>query len=248
MNIILKFIPLAALALFAFTSSANTGNCEHVPYGKPAQNTTDFCREGYALGYDMELKSAKWVSYKLLRDLKGGVDRQDDFREDPDIPSRYRTTVKDYVEPIYDMGHLGNSESIDQSVLANSQTFLMSNMVPQLPGHNRSIWKGLENRERKYADKLGMVFVFTGPIYSNPLHYIGNKVPVPSALWKVIYSPSTNKVIAFLIPHEKLKTSQLNKYLVSVDEIERISGLDLFESFDDVKENSLESYKSPKQW
>ena len=36
--------------------------------------------------------------------------------------------------------------------------------------------------------------------------------------------------------------------IVSVDEIERVSGLDLFESFDDVKENSLESFTSPKQW
>jgi endonuclease G len=245
-----NLIPLIfiSLSLTPLTASSISEDCLHTPFGKPSTTTTNFCREGYALGYDMSMKSAKWVSYRLETDIHGGVDRQDDFREDPQIPKEFRTTVKDYVEPIYDMGHLGNSESIDQSKTANSETFLMSNMVPQLPGHNRSIWKGLENRERKWANQLGLVYVYTGPIYEKPYTHIGNNVPVPTALWKIIYAPTKNKMIAFIIPHKKLKTSQLNKYLVSVDDVELASGLDFFKTFNDLKEDELESLKNTRQW
>ena len=243
-----KTFTFLILILYSFASSADVNNCEHIPYGKPSLSTTDFCRTGYALGYDMKMKSAIWVSYRLERDIVGGVDRQNDFREDLQIPKKFRTTVSDYVEPVYDMGHLANSESIDKSELANSETFLISNMVPQRPGHNRSIWKGLENRERKYANKLGLVYVFTGPIYNEHVEYIGDRVPVPSALWKIIYSPSQNKAITFIIPHEKLKTSQLNKFISSIDDLEKLTGLDFFTSFDNAKEERLESFTYKKQW
>lgn len=247
---LLKLIAISAALLASISSFANQklNNCSHVAYGQPSVEDYNFCRIGYAIGYDKTLKSAVWVAYKLERDLKGGVERQDDFREDTDIEYQYRTTVEDYSEPVYDMGHLANSESVDTSIKANSETFLMSNMVPQLPGHNRSIWKGLENRERKWANNRGHVVVYTGPIYDKEPKYIGNKVPVPASLWKIIYSPTTDDVIAFLIPHQKLKTSQLNQFIVSVDDIEALTNLDFLNKLNPNNEKSLEAIKHKSQW
>ena len=122
------------------------------------------------------------------------------------------------------MGHLANSESIDQSIAANSETFLMSNMAPQLPGFNRAIWKGLENKERRMAEKYGEVWVITGPIYSKPMKHIG-RAPIPDAFFKVIYFDSNSE--AYLIPHMKLKTTKLNNYKVPVESVEAVTGLDL---------------------
>ena len=139
-------------------------------------------------------KAADWVAYRLKKQIGEGVDRQDDFRADLSIPLQYRTTPEDYEEPVYDMGHLANSESVDGSITANSETFLMSNMTPQLGGHNRAIWKGLENRERKWANRYGEVIVYTGALYSDNPETIGaNKVPVPSKYWKVIFNPKIIK-------------------------------------------------------
>lgn len=77
----------------------------------------------------------------------------DNFREDLEIPEQFRAYPADYDEPVYEQGHLANSESVDGSPNAMDETFYMSNMVPQIPRHNKGIWKGLENRERKWANK-----------------------------------------------------------------------------------------------
>ncbi len=121
-------------------------------------------------------------------------------------------------------------------------------MTPQLPGHNTSIWKGLENRERKWANKRGRVIVLAGPVYQADILYIGNKVPVPSAYWKVIYDPAKQEAIAYLIPHKKLKTKQLDNYLVSIDHIEAMYDLDLLSLLDDQLEADIEKVTQLKQW
>ena len=155
------------LNLFLFQSDAYA--CSHLQLGEPYASDQVICREGYAIGYNYTMKAADWVAYKLEKQVDGeGVDRTDDFREDLDIPVDYRTMPSDYNEPVYHQGHLANSESIDTSGNAMSETFLMSNMVPQLPTHNTGIWKGLENRERKWANKRNLVFVFTCLLYTSP--------------------------------------------------------------------------------
>jgi len=227
---------------------SSPGQCSHLTYGTPKQSDEVLCREGYALGYNNQLKSAEWVSYVLDKETTPGVPRRNDFRPDEDIPAPYRTTPEDYQEPIYSKGHLANSESIDRTRRANSETFLMSNMTPQLPGHNRAIWKGLENRERKWANARGRVLVLAGPGYSSRPKHIGNNVPVPDEYWKVIYDPALEEAIAFIIPHKNLKTAQLNNYLSSVDEVESKFGLDLLSSLDDSAEARVERMKLSRQW
>lgn len=222
--------------------------CPHLEYGTPKQSDLVLCREGYAIGYNNKLKSAEWVSYTLDKELGNDVERQDNFRVDPDIKPIFQTTPEDYDEPVYHQGHLANSESIDQTQNANDETFYMSNMTPQLPTHNTGIWKGLENRERKWANKRGRVIVLAGPVYHNQFTYIGDHVPVPSAYWKVIYDPSVNEAIAYLIPHKKLKTSQLDDYLVSIDFIEAMYDLDLLDLINDELEADIEKVTQLKQW
>ena len=130
----------------------------------------------------------------------------------------------------------------------NSQTFLMSNMTPQLPGFNRNGWRGLENRERKWASARDEVFIYIGPIYQGQVGFIGDRVPVPSHFFKVVFDPEENEAIAFLIPHQDFLTAELNEFLVSVDEVELRSGLNLLSALPNVTENAVESAVQPTQW
>lgn len=232
--------------------TAQTNNdaiCAHLEFGTPKKSDFVDCREGYAIGYNYQLKSAEWVAYRLEHQEEGtGVDRTNDFRVDTKIPQQYQTTPSDYDEPIYDQGHLANSESIDTSENAMSETFFMSNMVPQLPGHNRAIWKGLENRERKWANKRGLVYVYAGPLFIGQTETIGNKVPVPSHLWKVIYDPVSQEAIAYVIEHKKLPTSKLDNYLESVDKVEALSNLDLLNTLEESLQAQVESTVQSRQW
>ena len=238
-------IPAVLLSLFSVSA---LGNCPHLELGIPKDSDQVLCREGYALGYNYNLKSAEWVSYRLERETSPGVERIDSFRVDPDIPKRYRTEPADYDEPVYHLGHLANAESIDRTLSASSETFMMSNIVPQLPGHNVGIWKGLENRERKWADLRGVVYVFQGVLYEGRLKFIGNKVPVPTSFWKVVYDPRRKEAISYLIPHKKLYTKSLSKYRVSVDKIESRAGIDLLSYLPLDLQNKIEFNAQPKTW
>lgn len=235
------------IALVSISSTAvSDEQCVHTVLGIPKQSDFIECRDGYAVGYSYSRKSAEWVSYMLMDRTWNAVKRQDDFRPDVKIPKEYRTYNEDYEEPIYDRGHLAPSDSINFSIEANSDTFLMSNIVPQMPGHNRSIWKGIENYERRLAKIKKSVYVITGVIYpSNKkgLKTIGEGVPVPEKFWKVIFSPSTLEGIGFLTKHEPIKSSEMVNNIASIDEIESASGLDLLSLLVDKIEVEVERKK-----
>lgn len=235
-----KDMRLILTAMMLFSSTVFAEECIHLNHGTPKQSDFMDCRLGYAIGYNYARKSLDWVAYELNKQVGEGVDRTDDFRIDPEIPVEFQTSPTDYEEPTYDQGHMANSESIDGSDEMMSETFLMSNILPQLPKNNRAIWKGLENRERKIANKRGKVFVYAGPLYEGEVSYIGNKVPVPTAFWKIIYDPSVPEAIAYIIDHKPLKTSELKDYLVNVDQIEFRTGMNFFEPLGDLHEDLVE--------
>ena len=67
----------------------------------------------------------------------------------------------------------------------------MSNIIPQHYTLNRSkkAWAGVERYARAMAVKLGKVNVLNGVVYPNRPKRMGrDKIAVPSAFWKMIYS------------------------------------------------------------
>jgi len=68
------------------------------------------------------------------------------------------------------------------SARAMSESFLLSNMVPQVGvGFNRHIWKSLETKVRKWTSERGELYIVTGPIFDGNHKAIGdNKVAVPT--------------------------------------------------------------------
>ena len=234
--------PTPSPAPTAISSTSATCN-GHLKYGLPSEPDQLLCRQGYALGYNYSRKSADWVAYRLTPGIhnSGNVPRQDDFREDTEIPAIYRTTPDDYDEPIYHQGHLANSESLDATVSMNSETFLMSNMSPQIPGLNVGAWKGLENRERKWATERGEVYVYAGALFIGGVKgVIGSNVPVPTHYYKIIYDPDTNEAVGYIFPNDAILTAQLRNLARSVDFIEIVSGLNFLDVLPDSLEEQIE--------
>ncbi len=177
------------------------------------------------------------------------VPRQDNFRPDLELPASSRKTLRDFEEPVFDRGHLVSSASLDASIQMNSETFLLSNMVPQLPGLNRAGWKGLENRERKWSTQRGLLVAYTGVIFQGDnLASIGNNVPVPTHFYKVLFDPRREEAISFIIPHAPILTSELSRYLVSIDQVEKLTGLDFLDRLDDPKEAEIEQHSPRVMW
>jgi len=220
----------------------------------PKDNGLPVIRHTYfSLGYSEKDEQASWVAYELekRRLLKGGVERTDNFRPDPDV-STGSATPSDYSASGYDRGHLCPAGDMAFSENAMSETFFMSNMSPQAPACNRGIWKELEEQVRDWAKINGHLYVVTGPVLAlRSLKKIGkqNKINVPKMYYKVLldYSEKNPKAIGFLIPNAA-SDEPLENFAKTVDEVESLTGLDFFPDLPNNIENKLESSFDMKQW
>lgn len=246
---------LASLVFLAPAYALGLGlkGCEeHVAYGAPSREAVLLCRAGYALSHDPEHKVPDWVAYHLTREkVQGTEQRSEDFRPDPDLEEGERAELADYAGSGYDRGHMAPAGSMAWSPQAMSESFLLSNMAPQIGiGFNRHIWKSLESRVRRWTKARGELYVVTGPIYQGAaFKFIGDdQVAVPTHFYKVIFDPITVEAIAFVLPHERLKTRDLPKYIVSVDKVEAMTGLDFLSRLNDEVEALVEHKKQETMW
>jgi len=115
------------------------------------------------------------------------------------IPKDFRSNARDYRRSGYDRGHLAPSGSIDFSRTANDETFLYSNMVPQLPGFNRDkygkngVWGKVEHLERLWVKQRGELYIIAGTYVAKQragqIKVIGNGVAVPDLFFFQVYFP-----------------------------------------------------------
>lgn len=186
----------------------------------------------YSLSYKEAHEQAEWVAYKMDRKMlnASNVPRARDFVVDPMVTTK-SLHHRDYSNSGYTRGHMAPAGDMAFDSTAMRESFYMSNMSPQLRQLNNGIWKELEENIRDWTYKAETLYIITGPILDNPIKTIGkgNNITVPSAFYKVLldYTDPERKAIAFIIPHE-LSERRLEEYMVTVDEVEKITGLDFF--------------------
>lgn len=206
-------------------------------------------RRGYAMGYHERMRHALWVSYLLTAEnlRSPQVPRPKRFLPDPAIKND-PVHPGEYTRSGYDRGHLAPSADMTYSRSTAEESFYMSNISPQLPALNRRGWKNLESAVRSWALKEGKLYVITGPIFSGR-KTIGRKhLAVPAYFYKIILDMTPpEKMIAFIMPN-KPAGKNLEKYAVTVDEVEKITGFDFFSEMDDETEKKLESRADYSAW
>ncbi len=238
----MKHIIFAIMSL-AISASAAAATCnQHLDVGTPNQSDQILCRDGYAAGYNYQNKVSNWVAYHITKaSVNAFYERSNSFRTDAEIPTAYRAKSSDYTKTGYDRGHLAPSGTMDFSQESMQQSFLMTNMAPQLPGFNRGGWKALEEKVREWANTYDELYVISGPIWDGNETYIGNGVYIPNSFYKVILDPAYNDAIAFIVPHRKVSSSELSGFITTVDEIEQLTQLDFFSALPDSVENEIET-------
>jgi endonuclease G len=224
---------------------------EYSKYGVPGTSGDILCRKGYLLAHDPDRKTPIWVIEYLTADrANGSLPRKDKFKADPDLPKGSRAELSDYKKSGYDQGHMAPSADMAWDEQAMAESFYLSNMVPQVGiGMNRGIWKDLEEKVRKWALARKALYVFTGPIYSERFEAIGaNQVAVPNQLYKIIFDPEQSEAIAFIMPNQKLQSTDMPKYIVSVREIESRTGLDFLNVLQKGVQDKIESEPANMLW
>ena len=190
-------------------------------------------REGYALGYIEKHEQPAWVQYIMTTEevSRRAAKRGDDFRPDPEIPTG-SATPQDYTRSGYDRGHLAPAADMSFSAKAMSESFYMSNMSPQAPQFNRGIWSKLEKQVRHFATREKRIVVVTGPI-------LPAEKTITIGANKVIYDTTPpEKMIGFVLPN-KGSNADLRTFVVTVDRVEDLTGLDFFSSIPKEKQERL---------
>ena len=202
-------------------------------------------RKGYVTSYNKDTKLPNWVAWHLTAAHVNGTSSRKGikFQEDEDVPSP-RATHYDYVRSGYDRGHMCPAGDNKWSDTAMEQSFLLTNICPQNPNLNRGDWNEMENACRDWAAEYGDVVVVAGPIFYKGNHKkIGkNKVLVPEAFFKVVLTLGDNpKAVGFIYKNNSGNRPK-DAYINSVDDVERITGMDFFPALPDSIEDKIEKY------
>jgi endonuclease G len=226
------------------------------PYGEPADRLglKHLVNRGYSVGYDDSLPAPRWSSYRVFPYRDVHLERPSSFKSD--VRTSARVTTSEYVRSGYDRGHLAPNYAISvcYGEEAQRETFLLSNIVPQLHALNAGLWKDMEQRiMKRYVARYGTVWVQVGPVISSPAVKRVGRVPVPSSFWMVIseYDESAQgiRAIAYLVPHEeKWRDIELTRYVVSIRRVEELTGLDFFPKLPKATQDRLESAPAPRAW
>jgi len=204
----------------------------------------------FTLSYNETHEQADWVAYELTKEeVEMDVPRCDCFATDNSILFG-SAKESDYSNTGFDKGHLSPSEDNQNSAAVNKESFLMSNMSPQLPGFNRGIWADLESWVRDQAVSHDTIYVVTGPVFINDLGTIGaNSVTIPGYYYKVLlrFDGTTPKTIAFILPQIRA-VGQIKDYVVTVNSVETLTGVDFFSALDSSIENKAESQYELNKW
>jgi endonuclease G len=241
------------LAITDFTSGGGAKLSVHTTLGIPAPTSTTTpdaflsVKDDYVLSYNGTRKEPNWVSWEVNTSYLGTTPRQDDFRPDDTFPpSEPQAQLTDYSGSGFDRGHMCPSADRTLTVTANSQTFYLTNMVPQAGNNNRGPWEKLEAELRTIAQTGKELFIIAGGVYSASSTTIGTGVSVPDKTFKVVVvldsvgqgaaSVTTGtRVIAVMMPNSNSLIGlgdPWRNFRVSVDAIEAATGDDFLSDVD----------------
>lgn len=178
-----------------------------------------------------------------------GAEKRKNYNYDKDPWTRNSPEHWDYRGSGYDRGHMAPAMDMKWSPAAMRQCFYMTNMCPQDHDLNGGAWRLLEEKIHRWGKRDKRLIVATGPIMGKSVKTTGKScaVAIPDAFYKVVYAPEQGRAIGFIYPNEPVSGS-FKKRAVTIDEVERLTGLDFFPALPDNVENALESHANPDHW
>ena len=204
---------------------------------------------GFTSYFNPETHIPNCVAYEIIEsETTGDEPRKKSFEADHTIDGCAESS--DYRNSGYDRGHMAPAADMKWSKVAMEESFLMTNICPQVKSLNSGIWHRLEQRVREWAARDSSIIVVCGPIFTpgKPVEQIGEiGVAVPHRFFKALYAPGRNIGIAFIFDNDKVK-GELRKYAVTIDSVERETWLDLFYNLPDDIENEVETQCNYKLW
>ena len=210
-------------------------------YGIPDIGPPVILNSEYLLQYDHQRRIPLWVGEHLTREhLKGSATRSGiKFIPDERLDKKFQSHNSDYFRSGLSRGHMAAAGNYKHSVDSMSDTFHLTNILPQDYKNNSGYWNLLEIHVRSLTEKYGSTTVFCGPAFAPVEQKDGkkfiryqvvgeNEVSVPTHLFKVIVVEREDDfplMGAFLMPNEEIKNQPLANFQVPLEVLERRTGM-----------------------
>lgn len=218
---------------------------------KPIQTLNN---TGFTVGYSNVRKSPVWVAYRVDAMGASQLAGKRPSRFTRDLRVEDSAVHSDYTNSGFDRGHLAPNFAIATRYgsKAQKQTFLMTNVCPQLPTLNQQVWKKLEMKiAKKYAPAFEKVWVITGPIFDEDKVTLKHGIEVPDEFYKIVIDEVNDggiRALAFIFPQEVGADDPLEGFLTSIDNIESKTKLDFLSNLKDSVEDDLEKNQAIELW
>lgn len=212
---------------------------------------------GFKVAFNPEMHQPNYVVWEMTPAKTSGPFSRNyrvgnakvDFAADPAVEGC--ASLADYKKSGFDRGHLAPSADMKWNLEAQQQCHLLTNISPQVSQLNSGPWATVEKNTRQWAQKYGRLIIVAGPVLSDHLtRHIGTTpVPVPERFFKAIIAPDHNPPmgIGFVMPNA-YTSGGAQACVVSIDEIENITGFDFFKTLPDPIENDIESQAALHKW
>jgi endonuclease G, mitochondrial len=221
--------------------------------GAGAKTIRVLSNSGYVVGYSDAIASPLWAAYRVqdMRSLPTPAPRPEKFEIDRRTAARVAPDA--FAGTGYDRGHLAPNYAIATRYGAKAQreTFLMSNITPQLHAFNAGTWRSLEMKiATSYPARYGEVWVLTGPVFGDRPRQLRGGMFVPEAFFLIVVDENEERLrtLSLLVPHDAAMTSDVSQYLTSIDELQRRTGLDFLSELDDASEREIEQARATRMW
>jgi endonuclease G len=196
---------------------------------KVSDNILKLDYSGFTVWLDCSKRGAIKFQYVAQHDT-GSFKRYDKFSLDPKVPADCQQFSTKAYGMKYDRGHQVPANHMDNSAVSIKQTNYMANILPQAANMNRGAWIQTEKITECYRD-IAELLVIGGVIWGNnstdDYFLQSHGVRTPDAFWKVIVrgTGADERAIAWIVPNSQEATGKrLDQFLVSVDEIEKMTG------------------------
>jgi endonuclease G len=230
--------------------------CAGLPLRLPASPAPDdillLHRTGFVIGYSPSLRHPVWVAYKTHPARQTAPPaRPSGFQPDPTAPNSPQS--KEYAKSGYDRGHMAPNLAIATRYgkAAQAQTFLTSNICPQRPSLNQGPWYDVEFRIAElWPDCTGDVWVIAGALSARGGKTTASGIDIPAAFYQIVVSQEKGRARAFAVymPQNLRRRTPARATLVSIDELEALSGFDFLSDLPDTCEQSIESATPSRLW
>lgn len=211
----------------------------------------------YEVLYSETKRNPLVVSYYLRPQAESDpkpCDRPSTFLRDD--RTRSRVTDRAFRNTGYDKGHLAPNAPIAKRFGCGPQreTFLLTNITPQLPGLNQRTWASFEAvTDTVYANAFDGVWVMTGPVF-DPTHIVTlckTSIEVPIAFWKIVVRRIGKHgidALAVVMSQQERSDKPIETFTTTVDDIEARTGIDFFADLPGLTEAALESHCPENAW